>query len=142
MLVLTLLIMGVATFLIGLLPTYDQIGVLAPVLLVVLRIVQGIGVGVEWGGAVLMMVERAPPERRGFYGSWPQMGSSAALLIATGIFTLVSQLPEEQFLSWGLAHPLPAVHPPHRRGSLHPPADRRRPSSRRSRRRARRRARP
>jgi MFS family permease len=73
----------------------------APVGLVLLRIAQGIGVGGEWGGAVLMMVEHAPKERRGFYGSWPQMGSSAALLIATGLFTLMSQLPEEQFLSWG-----------------------------------------
>jgi len=74
MLVLSLLIMGVATFLIGLLPTFEQVGVLAPILLVVLRLFQGIGVGGEWGGAVLMAVEHAPPGRRGFYGSWPQMG--------------------------------------------------------------------
>lgn len=101
MLVLTLLIMGVATFMIGLLPTYESIGFWAPAALVLLRIVQGIGVGGEWGGAVLMVTEHAPPKRRGFYGSWPQMGSSAALLLATGLFTLVSQLPEEQFLAWG-----------------------------------------
>ena len=101
MLVLTLLIMGVATFLIGLLPTYESIGILAPIGLVVLRIVQGIGVGGEWGGAVLMVTEHAPGERRGYFGSWPQMGSSAALLLATGLFTLMSQLPEDEFLSWG-----------------------------------------
>jgi MHS family shikimate/dehydroshikimate transporter-like MFS transporter len=101
MLVLTLLIMGVATFLIGLLPTYETIGVWAPILLVVLRVFQGFGVGGEWGGAVLMAVEHSPRGRRGFYGSWPQMGSSAGLLIATGLFTAVSSMPEEQFLSWG-----------------------------------------
>jgi MHS family shikimate/dehydroshikimate transporter-like MFS transporter len=100
-LVLTLLIMGTATFLIGLLPTYDTIGILAPILLVVLRVLQGIGVGGEWGGAALMVVEHAPPDRRGFYGSWPQMGSSAGNLLAAGSFAAVSALPEEQFLAWG-----------------------------------------
>jgi MFS transporter, MHS family, shikimate and dehydroshikimate transport protein len=100
-LVLTLLIMGTATFLIGLLPTYDTIGVLAPILLVVLRICQGIGVGGEWGGAALMVVEHAPDDRRGFFGSWPQMGSSAGNLLAAGSFAVVSSLPEEQFLTWG-----------------------------------------
>jgi MFS transporter, MHS family, shikimate and dehydroshikimate transport protein len=77
MLVLSLLIMGVATFLIGLMPTYAAIGIWAPVILVLLRIAQGIGVGGEWGGAVLMSVEHAPPGRRGFFGSWPQMGVPA-----------------------------------------------------------------
>ena len=77
MLVLTLMIMGVATFLIGLLPTYAQIGPWAPVLLVLLRIAQGFGVGGEWGGAVLMAVEHAPAGKRGFYGSWPQIGVPA-----------------------------------------------------------------
>ncbi len=100
-LVLTLLIMGIATFLIGLLPTYDTIGILAPILLVVLRICQGIGVGGEWGGAALMVVEHAPDDRRGFFGSWPQMGSSAGNLLAAGSFAAVSSLPEEQFLTWG-----------------------------------------
>ncbi|WP_336492627.1 MFS transporter, partial [Methylobacterium nigriterrae] len=74
MLVITLMLMGVATFLIGLVPTYAQIGVAAPVLLLVLRIVQGIGLGGEWGGAVLMAFEYAPPERRGLYASIPQIG--------------------------------------------------------------------
>ena len=73
MLILTLLIMGIATFLIGCLPTYNQIGIWAPILLVVLRVAQGFGVGGEWGGAVLMAVEHAPSGRRGFYGSWPQI---------------------------------------------------------------------
>ncbi|MDA1183051.1 MAG: MFS transporter [Acidobacteria bacterium] len=101
MLVLTLVIMGVATFLIGLLPTYEQIGPWAAVLLVVLRIAQGFGVGGEWGGAVLMAVEHAPAHLRGFYGSWPQIGVPAGLLLSTGVFSLVTQLPEEAFLSWG-----------------------------------------
>jgi MHS family shikimate/dehydroshikimate transporter-like MFS transporter len=101
MLVLTLVLMGAATFLIGLLPTFDQIGLWAAVALVALRIVQGFGVGGEWGGAVLMAVEHAPPGSRGFYGSWPQIGVPAGLLLATGAFSLVSLLPQDQFLSWG-----------------------------------------
>jgi metabolite-proton symporter len=101
MLVLTLVIMGVATFGIGLLPTYEQIGPWAAVGLVVLRLAQGFGVGGEWGGAVLMAVEHAPPGLRGFYGSWPQMGVPAGLLMSTAMFALVTRLPEEQFLSWG-----------------------------------------
>jgi MHS family shikimate/dehydroshikimate transporter-like MFS transporter len=102
MLVYSLLIMGVATFLIGLLPTYQMVGILAPVLLVVMRFAQGIGVGGEWGGAVLMAVEHSPSGRRGFHGSWPQMGVPAGLLLSTLVFTLFSsQLSEAQFLAWG-----------------------------------------
>ncbi len=101
MLILTLFIMGVATFLIGLLPTYSSIGIWAPILLVVLRIFQGIGIGGEYGGAVLMAVEYAPEGRRGFYGSWPQAGVPAGLLLGTGAFGLVSLLPDEQFFAWG-----------------------------------------
>ncbi len=102
MLVLSLLIMGVATFLIGCLPTHASIGVLAPILLVVLRFAQGIGVGGEWGGAVLMSVEHAPKGRRGFYGAWPQMGVPAGLLISTSVFAIVQGLTNEAaFLSWG-----------------------------------------
>jgi metabolite-proton symporter len=102
MLVLTLLIMGIATALIGVLPTYQQIGPWAAVLLIVLRIAQGFGVGGEWGGAVLMAVEHAPPGRRGFYGSWPQIGVPAGLVLSTFVFTIVSTgLPEDQFLGWG-----------------------------------------
>nr|AYM53293.1 major facilitator superfamily protein [Cystobacter fuscus] len=101
MLSATLMIMGVATFAIGLLPTYERVGILAPILLVVLRIIQGFGLGGEWGGAVLMAVESAPAHRRGFYGSWPQMGAPAGLLVANAVFSLFSRLPEEQFVAWG-----------------------------------------
>ena len=102
MLVLSLIIMGVATVLIGLMPTYASIGVLAPVLLVVLRFAQGIGVGGEWGGAVLMSVEHAPKGRRGFFGSWPQMGVPAGLLLANAVFWLVQALTSEAaFMAWG-----------------------------------------
>ncbi|MFD0467974.1 MFS transporter [Nonomuraea thailandensis] len=101
MLVLSLFIMGAATFLIGLLPTYDSFGVLAPVLLVVLRLLQGFAVGGEWGGAVLMAVEHSPKERRGYHGSWPQSGAPAGLVLASAAFALVSLLPKEQFMTWG-----------------------------------------
>ncbi|MEJ8278109.1 MFS transporter [Pseudonocardia spirodelae] len=100
-LVATLLLMGGATALIGLLPTAESIGVWAPVLLVVLRLAQGLGVGGEWGGAALITVEHSPAHRRGFYGSFPQLGVPAGLLLATAAFALVSTLPEDQLLSWG-----------------------------------------
>jgi metabolite-proton symporter len=101
MLVLTLVVMGVATFLIGLLPTYDQVGAWAPAALVLLRLAQGFGVGGEWGGAVLMAVEHAPPRSRGFYGSWPQIGVPAGLLLANGVFSIFAGLPEADFYAWG-----------------------------------------
>ena len=101
MLVMTLIVMGVATTLVGLLPTYESIGIWAPILLVVLRFLQGFAVGGEWGGATLMAVEYAPPGRRGFFGSWPGMGIPAGLVVATAVFTVFSSLPPEQFLSWG-----------------------------------------
>ena len=101
MLVLTLILMGTATFCIGLLPTYALWGPWAAVALVVLRLVQGFGVGGEWGGAVLMAIEHAPEGARGFYGSWPQMGVPAGLILSTAAFALVSRLPEDQFLSFG-----------------------------------------
>jgi MFS transporter, MHS family, shikimate and dehydroshikimate transport protein len=101
MLVFTLLVMGIATFLIGLLPTYHSIGIWAPILLVLLRLVQGFGVGGEWGGAVLMAVEHSPKGRRGFYGSWPQVGVPAGLLLSTVVFGLISKLPEDMLLTWG-----------------------------------------
>ena len=101
-LVTTMYIMGIATFLIGAVPTYDQIGLWAPVILIVLRIAQGIAIGGEWGGAVLLSVEYAPKGRRGFYGSFPQMGIAFGLLMGTGAFTLLSVLmTEESFLAWG-----------------------------------------
>jgi MFS transporter, MHS family, shikimate and dehydroshikimate transport protein len=100
-LVLTILIMGIATFLIGLLPTYASVGIWAPVMLLFLRVFQGIGIGGEWGGAVLMAVEHSPTGRRGFYGSWPQIGVPAGLLLSSGMVYLLSYLPEADFLSWG-----------------------------------------
>ena len=102
MLVTTLVMMGVATFFIGCLPTHASIGMAAPVLLVILRFIQGFGVGGEWGGAVLMAVEHGHAGRRGFYASWAQAGVPVGLLLATGIFTLLNaQLTEAQFLAWG-----------------------------------------
>jgi MHS family shikimate/dehydroshikimate transporter-like MFS transporter len=101
MLTLTMLIMGSGTLLIGCLPTYGQIGIWAPLLLVVLRFVQGIGLGGEWGGAVLMVVERAPPGQRGLYGSLVQMGFPLGVAASTGIFLPLSSLPADTFLSWG-----------------------------------------
>ena len=101
MLVLTLSLMGVATVLIGLLPTYDQIGIAAPILLLLLRIVQGLGLGGEWGGAVLMVYEYAPPARRGYYASLVQIGLSIGLCLSAGVVALMSMLPAEDFLAWG-----------------------------------------
>ena len=82
-------------------PTYESIGLAAPALLIFLRLVQGLGVGGEWGGAVLMAVEHGHASKRGFYGSCVQMGVPAGLLLATGVFSIFSSLPEDQFLSWG-----------------------------------------
>lgn len=100
-LVITLLMMGVVTVCIGLLPTYAQIGALAPVLLVLLRIVQGIAVGGEWGGAVLMAGEHAPKGRRNFFASFAQLGSPAGLILSLLAFSAVTRLPEEALMSWG-----------------------------------------
>jgi MHS family shikimate/dehydroshikimate transporter-like MFS transporter len=100
MLAMTIVIMGLGTFLIGLLPTYRQIGVAAPVLLVLLRLFQGVGLGGEWGGAVLMVVENAPTRNRGLLGSAVQLGYPFGTLGATGVFALLSGAPEADFLSW------------------------------------------
>jgi MFS family permease len=101
MLVYSLLGMGLATFLIGLLPTYGQVGVLAPVLLLLLRLAQGFAVGGEWGGAVLMSVEHEQKGRRGLAGSWTQAGSPAGLVLSTVVFALTALMPADQFASWG-----------------------------------------
>ena len=93
--------MGAGTAAIGLLPSYDAIGWWAPVLLVTLRVLQGIGVGGEYGGAVLLAVEYAPAERRGFFGSFAHIGVPGGLLLASGAFSLASLLPDEAFLAWG-----------------------------------------
>jgi MFS family permease len=100
-LVSTLLLMGTSTFLIGCLPSFDAIGVWAPILLVLLRMVQGFGAGAEFTGAILMVVERTPARRRGFFGSWPQTGVALGLIAATGVFALVATLPAAQLSSWG-----------------------------------------
>src|SRR5687768_11318264 len=97
-LVATLMLVGVSTFLIGTLPTYDQAGAAAPALLVALRFVQGLGVGGEWAGAVLLVVEHDPGRRRGFNASWVQAGAPAGLLLATAAFHLAARLPEPEFL--------------------------------------------
>ncbi|MBF8169766.1 MULTISPECIES: MFS transporter [Streptomyces] len=100
-LVTTLMMMGGSTFLIGLMPTTDHIGIWAPILLVLLRLVQGFGVGGEWGGASLVAVEYAPPDKRGAYGSFPQIGNAVGLVLSTAVFALVSMLPDDQLFSWG-----------------------------------------
>lgn len=101
-LVATLLLMGVSTLLIGFLPTYDQIGIAAPILLTVLRMFQGLGVGGEWGGAVLMALEYGHQGRRGLYASWPQAGVPLGLLASTGALALCqASMSPEDFLSWG-----------------------------------------
>ena len=100
-LVTTLMIMGVATFCIGLLPTYAQIGVAAPLLLLLMRVLQGIGLGGEWGGAVLMAFEYAPKGKRGLFASIPQIGLAIGLCLSSGIVALLAQLPEADFMSWG-----------------------------------------
>ena len=101
MLVVTLMLMGVATTLMGLLPTYETIGIWAPILLLLLRILQGLGAGAEFGGAVVMAAEYSPVGRRGFFASLPCTGVAIGLLLSSGAFALFSSLPEEQFLSWG-----------------------------------------
>lgn len=100
-LVLTLSLMGVATFGMGLLPTYQAIGVWAPILLITLRLVQGLGIGGEWGGALLLAVEYAPPEKRGLYGSIPQMGVTIGMFMGTIALWLMTMLPEASFMTWG-----------------------------------------
>lgn len=102
MLVLTLMIMGVATTAIGLIPTYSQIGIWAPILLLLCRVAQGIGLGGEWGGAVLMTFESAPSGRRGFFASLPQTGMSLGLVMASGVIVVLSLLlSDADFLAWG-----------------------------------------
>ncbi|MEG5262949.1 MFS transporter [Pseudomonas sp. JDS28PS106] len=100
-LVITLALMGIATFLMGLLPTFEQAGYLAPISLVLLRIVQGIASGGEWGGGVLMLSENAPANRTGFYAAWSQLGVSGGFVLSAAAFYLVQMLPEDDFMSWG-----------------------------------------
>ena len=101
MLMITMGMMAVGTFAVGCLPTYQQIGVWAPILLVTLRFIQGIGLGGEWGGASLMVVEHAPEGRRGLFGSLVQIGFPLGLVTSSGVFALVTQMPDADFKSWG-----------------------------------------
>src|SRR5215831_10916954 len=100
-LVATLLMIGIGTTAIGLLPTYAQIGYWAPLLLVLMRVIQGLGAGAEYGGAVIYLVENAPAHRRGFWGSFAPLGVSIGNLLAAGAFALVTPLPREALMSWG-----------------------------------------
>ncbi|RXH52308.1 MFS transporter [Kurthia gibsonii] len=101
-LIMTLSLMGGATFLMGVLPTYQAIGVAAPILLVSLRLIQGLGIGGEWGGALLLAYEYAPPEKRGLYGSIPQMGVTIGMFLGTGALTFItSVISIDAFVSWG-----------------------------------------
>lgn len=100
-LVLTLSLMGVATFAMGLLPTYQAMGVAAPIILICLRLIQGLGLGGEWGGALLLAVEYAPKEKRGFFGSVPQMGVTIGLVMGTFALSIMTLLPEGAFMTWG-----------------------------------------
>ena len=101
-LVLTLSLMGSATVAIGLLPTYEMVGLWAPALLIILRIIQGMGIGGEWGGAALLSVENAPQGKKAFYSSGVQVGYGVGLLLSTGLVSLISSLTsDQQFLSWG-----------------------------------------
>ncbi len=102
LLVISLVMMGLSTFLIGVLPAYETIGLAAPILLIVLRLVQGFGLGGEWGGAVLIVSEYGDKERRGYWASWPQAGVPLGQLIANGLLALLAFVqPEEAFLAWG-----------------------------------------
>lgn len=100
-LVATLTMMGVATVAIGLLPTYDQVGVLAPILLIVCRIIQGLAIGGEWGGALLLAYEYAPPKKRGLFGSVPQMGITIGMLLASAAFAVMAAFGTEFLTTWG-----------------------------------------
>lgn len=99
---LSIIMVGVSTFLMGCLPTYNLVGAIAPILLVLLRFVQGFAVGGEWGGAVLLVAEHSPKESRGFWSSWPQSGVPLGNLLATAVlFVLTAVLPDDQFIAWG-----------------------------------------
>ncbi len=100
-LILTLGIMGACTFLIGLIPSYDMIGIWAPIILVLLRLVQGFAVGGEWGGSMIIVLESAPQNRRGFFSAWPNTGGFSAQILITGIFGLVFLLPQADQIAWG-----------------------------------------
>src|SRR6201996_5305238 len=99
--VATLLMIGIGTTAIGVLPTFAQIGYWAPALLVLMRVIQGLGAGAEYGGAVIYLVENAPPHQRGFWGSFAPLGVSIGNLLAAGAFALLAPLSHEELISWG-----------------------------------------
>jgi MFS family permease len=99
-LIITLTLMGASTFLIGLLPTYEHIGILAPVALITLRFIQGVASGGEWGGGVLMLNENAPAQQKGYYTAWSQVGVSGGFVLSSLAFYLVQLLPQEDVLAW------------------------------------------
>ena len=101
MLLITLFLMGIPTIIIGLIPSYDSIGYWAAVLLVAMRLLQGVAVGGEWGGAVLLAVEHAPEGKKGLFGSLPQTGVAPGLILSSLAMGAVAQLPEEDMLTWG-----------------------------------------
>ncbi|MGQ3295275.1 MAG: MFS transporter, partial [Shinella sp.] len=108
-LVAALLTMGVSTVIIGLLPSYETIGVLAPLLLALCRFGQGFGLGGEWGGAVLLATENAPPGKRSWYGMFPQLGAPLGLFLSSGVFWLLLHvMPQESLLAWGWRVPFVA----------------------------------
>ncbi|HDR4572501.1 MFS transporter [Bacillus cytotoxicus] len=100
-LVLTLSLMGGATVCIGLLPSYETIGILAPILLILLRIIQGLGIGGEWGGALLLAVEYAPKDKKGFFGSIPQTGVTIGMLLGTAAISFMTMISGDNFVTWG-----------------------------------------
>lgn len=106
MLLITLFLMGIPTILIGLIPSYESIGYWGAVLLVLMRFLQGVAVGGEWGGAVLMAVEHAPQDKKGLFGSLPQAGVAPGLILSSLAMGAVATLPEQDMLSWGWRLPL------------------------------------
>lgn len=108
-LIITVVLMGCATGLMGLLPGYDSIGIAAPILLATLRFLQGVSVGGEWGGAMLLTLEHAPEKRHGLYAAIPQLGSPTGTLLSSGAFALVGLLPDDQFYAWGWRIPFLAA---------------------------------
>ena len=125
-LVVALVLMGAATTLIGCLPTYASIGAAAPLLLIVLRFAQGIAIGGQWGGAVLIATENAPPERRGFYGSFAQVGAPVGVILANLAFLLMSaNTSPDAFMQWGWRVPFVRERRAHRPGAVRAVATRR-----------------